>query len=158
MQTIVNLVQAGNVCRKSPSSTASSQARQGLGDLSRSRALIIGSKHAYFLEPDRKRPEVFSLLRGHFDAHFENGGRRRARGARIEWFISLLHGTEIERFASLSDMPRRMLIGKIFAVLETIAICLFWTLGQLPPSPCPDSTTATVPQPSPRQEIEDFED
>lgn len=34
-------------------------------------------------------------------------------------------------------MPRRVLINKIYAFLETIAIILFWTLGWLPPSPCP---------------------
>ena len=40
-------------------------------------------------------------------------------------------------------MPRRALINKIFAFLETITISLFWTPGRLSPSPCPSFTAAT---------------
>ena len=54
--------------------------------------------------------------------------------------------TGVGWFVSLSDMPRRALINKIFAFLEAIAICLFWTLGRLMPSPCPDSTATTMLQ------------
>ena len=40
-------------------------------------------------------------------------------------------------------MPRRALISKIFAFLDTLTICFFWTMGRLPPSPCPAFTAAT---------------
>ena len=97
-----------------------------------------------FLKPDGKSPRAFSVLRGHFDAHIENGGTSAAWSK--NQVVHLAPARDRNRtIRFVFDMTRRALVTR-FLPSQKISIGLFWTPGRLPPSPRPDSTAGVQPR------------